>query len=64
MTSLRPGRRKSAMSGNDGRPRKRRKLEAPEPGPYVLRSVLDDIPLKGDDNDEPVYITCVEYFSR
>ena len=52
------------MSGNDAAPRKRRKLSPPEPGPYVLRSVFDDIPLKADDGPDQVYITCVEYWSR
>jgi vacuolar protein sorting-associated protein 3 len=52
------------MSSFDGGPRKRRKISPPEPGPYVLRNVLDDIPLKADDSQEEVSITCVEYWSR
>jgi hypothetical protein len=54
----------SDMSRNEASSRKRRKLSPPEPGPYVLRSVLDDVPLKEDESSEPVYITCVEYWSR
>ena len=52
------------MSGNEGGPRKRRKLSPPDPGPYVLRNVLDDIPLKAEEDQEEVSITCVEYWSR
>lgn len=50
----------------DTGPRKRRKLSPPDPGPYVLRSVLDDIPLQADPDaeSEAVHITCVEYWSR
>ena len=52
------------MSGNEHGPRKRRKLSPPEPGPYVLRSVLEDIPLQAEEGPEQVYITCAEYWSR
>jgi hypothetical protein len=51
------------MSGNESGPRKRRKIAPPDPGPYVLRNVLDDIPLKAEDDQEDVFITCVEYWS-
>ncbi|ETN46440.1 uncharacterized protein HMPREF1541_00624 [Cyphellophora europaea CBS 101466] len=52
------------MSGRDNGPRKRRKLSPPEPGPYVLRAVTDDIPLKADDHHDDVSITCVEYWNN
>lgn len=48
----------------DGRERKRRKLQASDSGLYVLRRVLEDIPLVGDDTPEDVSITCVERWSR
>ena len=51
------------MSGSNGGPRKRRKLSPPEPGAYVLRPVLTDIPLKEDDEQDEVSITCVEYWN-
>ncbi|KAH0837593.1 hypothetical protein AYO21_05083 [Fonsecaea monophora] len=46
------------------RPAKRQRLVAPEPGPYVLRAVLEDIPLAADDGDAKVSITCVEYWNN
>lgn len=52
------------MSNDDNGRRKRRKLSPPEPDPYVLRSVLDDIPLKPEGVEEDVSITCVEFWSR
>ena len=52
------------MSDSGHGPRKRRKVSPPEPGPYVLRSVLEDIQLKPDDGPDDVYITCVEYWSK
>lgn len=48
----------------DGREKKRRRLHAPDSGEFILRKVLDDIPLVGDDTVEDVAITCVELWSR
>ncbi|KIW31188.1 uncharacterized protein PV07_02856 [Cladophialophora immunda] len=48
----------------DQRPAKRQKLAASEPGPYVLRAVLEDIPLAADDGEAEVSITCVEYWNN
>ena len=49
---------------HDGGARKRRRLSPPEAGAYVLRHVLEDIPLKEDDDDEEdIHITCVEFWS-
>lgn len=45
-------------------PPKRRRLSPPEPGPYVLRNVLEDIPLDSEDGRQDVSVTCVEYWSR
>ncbi|RMD40344.1 hypothetical protein DV735_g4770, partial [Chaetothyriales sp. CBS 134920] len=42
--------------------RKRRRLAPPEPGPYVLRPVLDDIALAADESHGQVSITCVEFW--
>ncbi|EXJ95098.1 hypothetical protein A1O1_00217 [Capronia coronata CBS 617.96] len=49
---------------HDGRPAKRQRLSPPEPGPYVLRNVLQDIPLSTEDGPEQVSITCVEYWNN
>lgn len=42
---------------------KRRKVNPPDPGAYVLKKVLDDIPLASEDGIDPVSITCVEFWS-
>lgn len=49
---------------SDERARKKRRLHAPEAGPYVLRKVLEDIPLTSEESSESVSITCVEFWSR
>lgn len=43
---------------------RKRRLRPPDAGPYVLKKVLEDIPLAADDVSEPVSITCVEFWSR
>lgn len=54
----------AAVDPADERAAKRRRLSPPEPGPYVLRNVLEDIPLATEQGAEEVSITCVEYWSR
>lgn len=51
------------MDGSAG-PRKRRKLSASQAAPYVLRQLLDDVPIKPESGESDVYITCVEYWSE
>lgn len=46
------------------RARKRRRIEPPEGGSYILRKVLDEIPLQSDDHEGLVSISCVEFWSR
>ncbi|RHZ61020.1 hypothetical protein CDV55_103056 [Aspergillus turcosus] len=52
------------VSEDDGiSPRKRRKITSPN-APYVLRSLLDQVPLSAEDpTTDDVYITCVEYWN-
>jgi hypothetical protein len=45
-------------------PRKRRKLSSPKAAPYVLRQLLDKVPLETEDSGSDVHITCVEYWSK
>ena len=45
-------------------PRKRRRITPPTAAPYVLRSLLDNVPLTSEDSNEDVYITCVEYWGK
>lgn len=35
-----------------------------ESGPFVLRSLLDNIPLSADGTDEDIKINCVEYYGN
>ena len=51
--------------GDDGvSPRKRRRISPPQAAPYVLRQLLDDLPLATEDPNADVHITCVEYWSK
>jgi len=40
---------------------KKRKRADVETGPYVLRSLLEDVPLSAEGNDDSFEITCVEF---
>lgn len=44
-------------------PRKRRRI-SPQATPYILRQLLDELPLAVEDPDADVHITCVEYWSK
>jgi hypothetical protein len=44
-------------------PRKRRKVSS-NAAPYVLRQLLDNVPLDSDGSVTDVHITCVEYWSE
>lgn len=46
-----------------GDARKRRRLSPPEPGPYILRNLLKDVPLASNGDHENVQISCVEFWS-
>jgi hypothetical protein len=37
---------------------------APETGPFVLRSLLEDVPLSADGDGRDIQITCVEFLGR
>lgn len=50
------------MSGD--LPADRLQLGLLEDTPYVVRKVIEDIPLQADDESEHGYITCVEFWSR
>jgi hypothetical protein len=38
-----------------------RSRTAPETGPFVLRSLLDDLPLSAEGNRDDIEINCVEF---
>ena len=48
----------------DRRERKRRRLLAPEDGSYVLRPVIENVPLSAEDDGEDIHITAVEHWSK
>lgn len=41
--------------------KRKRKRPGPETGPYVLRSLLEDIPLSGEGDRDDIEINCVEF---
>ncbi|EAS32172.1 TGF beta receptor associated protein 1 [Coccidioides immitis RS] len=49
--------------GDINGPRKRRRLSPPETGPYVLRQLVDNVPVSTEQGDEGAHITCVEYWN-
>ena len=40
---------------------RKRKWTAPETGPYILRSLLEDVPLSGEGDRDDIEINCVEF---
>lgn len=45
------------------RSRKKRRT-IPENGPFVLRSLLEDIPLSADGDRHDIHILCVEFLGK
>jgi hypothetical protein len=41
---------------------KKRKRTIPETGPYVLRSLLNDLPLSAEGDRDDIEINCVEFY--
>ncbi|KAI9370546.1 hypothetical protein BJX61DRAFT_86923 [Aspergillus egyptiacus] len=44
-------------------PRKRRKIGPSNTTPYIFRPLFDRVPVRADDAEEDVHITCVEYWN-
>jgi hypothetical protein len=40
---------------------KKRKRPTPETGPFVLRSLLEDVPLSAEGDRDDIEINCVEF---
>ncbi|KAA8651664.1 hypothetical protein EYZ11_003907 [Aspergillus tanneri] len=52
------------VSEDDGAgPRKRRRITPPKAAPYMLRPLLDQVPLTPDDPNDDIHITSVEYWN-
>ncbi|PGH12070.1 hypothetical protein AJ80_06889 [Polytolypa hystricis UAMH7299] len=50
--------------GDSDGPRKKRRISPPETGPYILRSLLDNVPVASDAAEQQdAYISCVEYWN-
>lgn len=45
-------------------PRKRRRISPPQAAPYILRELLNELPLATEDTNADIHITCVEYWSK
>lgn len=41
-----------------------RKRKVPEDGPYVLRSLIEDLPLSADGDGTDIEINCVEFLGN
>lgn len=54
MTSDGPGEEPSTSLGRANR----------EDGPFVLRSLLDDVPLSADGSQDDIKINCVDYLGK
>lgn len=39
-------------------------VTALERGPFVLRSLLDNVPLSADGTEEDIHINCVDYYGE
>jgi vacuolar protein sorting-associated protein 3 len=49
------------MSAQKGTGSRKRRLAAPETGPFVLRSLLEDVPLSAEGEKDDIEINCVEF---
>lgn len=52
------------MSGQKVAGSKKRRLTAPETGPFVLRSLLEDVPLSAEGDNKNIQINCVEFLGE
>ncbi|OJJ45653.1 hypothetical protein ASPZODRAFT_133513 [Penicilliopsis zonata CBS 506.65] len=53
-----------ASEDNGVGPRKKRRVDDAKAAPYVLRQLLDKVPLATEDHSAKVIITCVEYWNE
>ena len=51
-----------ASAGEPTLSRKRKRETPPTIGPYVLKPLLDNVPLSSDGEDSKIEISCVEYW--
>jgi vacuolar protein sorting-associated protein 3 len=51
----------SAQKGTGSR---KRRLAVPETGPFVLRSLLEDVPLSAEGGNDDIEINCVEFLGE
>lgn len=49
---------------DDGLSSRKRRRISPQAAPYILRQLLDELPLATEDPNADVHITCVEYWSK
>jgi hypothetical protein len=52
------------QTGKSEEPTSSTQAPAPETGPFVLRTLLDDVPLSADRARDGIKITCVEFLGR
>jgi vacuolar protein sorting-associated protein 3 len=52
------------MSAQKSTGSKKRRLDTPETGPFVLRSLLEDVPLSAEGENDGIEINCVEFLGE
>ncbi len=52
------------MSGQNVAGSKKRRLAAPETGHFVLRSLIEDVPLSAEGEKDDIEINCVEFLGE
>jgi hypothetical protein len=50
--------------GDQSTSRKRKRHALQETGPYILRTLVDELPIKVEEDDPTVTITCVELWGK
>lgn len=50
------------MSTQEPAPPQPKQLDTPDRGPFVLKTLLEDVPLSADGDEDDIVINCVEYF--
>ncbi len=52
------------MSAQKGTAWRKGRLVVPETGPFVLQSLLEDVPLSAEGDNEDIEINCVEFLGE
>jgi hypothetical protein len=53
-----------AAEGDQNASRKRKRHALQETGPYILRTLVDELPIRAEEDDPAATITCVELWGE